>query len=169
MVFSLFTLWWRRIRGLWKLPDGRDWLRGKLGLVLMGRAMLSKSLIQFSIDGWSCVPSLLFTWGQTIVEVMKIMAISFKRSHAYPATLQQATTDPHLHWRLLDTHRPFWVSLLWGHCSFLLGAGAQGSVCTLQESMSQYCVSSGSSMVGLMTTSSKRAYAIPKFLSEEAE
>ena len=26
----------------------------------MGRAMLSKSLIQFSVDGWSCVPSLLF-------------------------------------------------------------------------------------------------------------
>ena len=86
--------------------------------------MLSKSLIQFSIDGWSCVPSLLFTWGQTMVEVMKIMVISFKRSHAYPATLQQATTDPHLHWRLLDTHRPFWVSLLWSHCSFLLGPGA---------------------------------------------
>ena len=29
--------------------------------------MLSKSLIQFSVDGWSCVPSLLFTWGQTVV------------------------------------------------------------------------------------------------------
>ena len=56
---------------LWKLPDGRDW--GKLGLVLMGRAMLIKSLIQFSVDTWSCVPSLLFTWGQTMVEVMKIM------------------------------------------------------------------------------------------------
>ena len=26
----------------------------------MGRAMLSKSLIQFSADGWGCVPSLLF-------------------------------------------------------------------------------------------------------------
>ena len=26
--------------------------------------MLSKSLIQFSVDGWGCVPSLLFTWGQ---------------------------------------------------------------------------------------------------------
>ena len=25
--------------------------------------MLSKSLIQFSFDGWSCVPSLLFTLG----------------------------------------------------------------------------------------------------------
>ena len=39
--------------------------------------------------------------------------------------------DPHLRWRLLDTHRPVWVSLL-GHCSFLLGLGAQGSVCALK-------------------------------------
>ena len=28
--------------------------------------MLNKSLIQFSFDGWSCVPSLLFTLGQTM-------------------------------------------------------------------------------------------------------
>ena len=41
--------------------------RRKLGLVLMGGSMFSKSLTQFSVDGWSCVPSLLFTWGQTIV------------------------------------------------------------------------------------------------------
>ena len=60
---------------------------GKLVLVLMGRAMLSKSLIQFSVDGQGCVPSLLFTWGQTMVEVMKIMVTSFKRSHACTATL----------------------------------------------------------------------------------
>ena len=33
-----------------------DW--EKLGLVLMGGAMLSKSLIQFSIDGQGSVPSL---------------------------------------------------------------------------------------------------------------
>ena len=45
VVFSLCALWWRRIRDLWKLPDGRDRFRGKLGLVLMGRAKLSKSLI----------------------------------------------------------------------------------------------------------------------------
>ena len=49
-----------KVRDLWKLPDGRDWLRGKLALFLMRWAMLSKSLIQFSIDGWGCVPSLLF-------------------------------------------------------------------------------------------------------------
>ena len=60
MVFSLSLLWWKMIRALWKLPDGRDWLRGKLGLVLMGGAMLSKSLIWFSFDGWGFVPSLLF-------------------------------------------------------------------------------------------------------------
>ena len=32
----------------------------------MGGAMLSKTLIQFSLDGWSCAPSLLFTWCQTM-------------------------------------------------------------------------------------------------------
>ena len=35
-------------------------MRGKLGLVLMGGARLSKSLVQFSVDGQGCVPSLLF-------------------------------------------------------------------------------------------------------------
>ena len=60
LVFILPDFWWRSIRGLWKLPDGRNWLRGKLGPVLMGRAMISKSLTQFFADGWVCVPSLLF-------------------------------------------------------------------------------------------------------------
>ena len=46
-----------------------------------------KSLIQFSVDGWSCVPSLLFTWGQTMVDVMKIMVTSLKRSQACTATI----------------------------------------------------------------------------------
>ena len=64
-----------------------------------------------------------------MVEVMKIMGTSFKRSHActansVPQTLQQAAAHLHLHWRLLDTHRQVWVSLFWGHCSFLLGPGA---------------------------------------------
>ena len=48
------------MRGLRKFPDGRDWLRGNLGLVLMDRAMLSKTLIQFSVDRWGYIPSLLF-------------------------------------------------------------------------------------------------------------
>ena len=60
MVFILSAVLWMRIRGLWKLPDGRDWLWGKLGLVLMAGAMLSKSLIQFYVDGQGCVLYLLF-------------------------------------------------------------------------------------------------------------
>ena len=36
-----------------------DW--GKLGLVLMGGAMLSKSLIQFYVEGRGYVPSLYLT------------------------------------------------------------------------------------------------------------
>ena len=55
--------------------------------------------------------------------------------------------------------------------SLLLSPGswcAQGSVCTLQESISQSCVSSGSSVVGLMTTLSKRAYAIPRSAAARA-
>ena len=64
-----------------------------------------------------------------MVEVMKIMVTSLKSSHACTATLsaptlQQATTEPHLRRRLLDTHGQVWVSLLWGHCSILLGPGA---------------------------------------------
>ena len=49
--------------------------------------MLSKSLIQLSVDEWGSVPSLIFTWGQTMVKVMKITATSFKRSHTGTATL----------------------------------------------------------------------------------
>ena len=37
---------------------------GKLGLILMGRATLSKSLIQLSVDGQGCVLSLLFGLGK---------------------------------------------------------------------------------------------------------
>ena len=92
--------------------------------------MLSKSLIPFSVDGWGCVPSLLFDLRPNYgLQVMKRMVTPFKRSHAGTAalsapTLQQATTDPHLCQRLPDAHGQVWVSLLWGHCSFLLGPGA---------------------------------------------
>ena len=57
-LLLLSAFWWMTIRGLCKLPDGRHQLWGKLGLALVGRAMLSKSLIQFSADGWDCAPSL---------------------------------------------------------------------------------------------------------------
>ena len=67
----------------------------------MGGAMLSKSL-----------------WRPPSKDPMHVLL------HAVPPTLQQATTDPRLLWRLLDIHRQVWVSLLRGQRSFLWGAGA---------------------------------------------
>ena len=55
--------------------------------------------------------------------------------------------------------------------SLLLSPGSwctQGSLCALQESVSQSCVSSGGSMVGLMVTSSNRAYAKPRSTAPKA-
>ena len=44
-----------------------------------------------------CVPPLLFDLRPTMVEVIKIMVLSFKRSASAP--------NPDLRLRLLDTHR----------------------------------------------------------------
>ena len=52
--------------------------------------------------------------------------------HSVPQTFQQATADPRLRQRLLDTHRQVWVSLLWDHFSFFLGSGAHKIVCAPQ-------------------------------------
>ena len=75
-----------------------------------------------------------------MVEVMKMMVTSFKGPvhalpHSVPPTLPQATPDPPLCRRLLDTHRQDWISLLWGHCSFLLGPGAHKVLFVPSESL----------------------------------
>ena len=110
-----------------KLLEASWWerLRGKLGLVLVGGAIPSNPLIQFSVNGRGCVPSLLFTWGQTAVEVMKVTwppsnAPMQALLHSVPPTGQRATAHPCLHQRLPDTRRQVWVSLLWGHCSHII-------------------------------------------------
>ena len=62
--------------------------------------------------------------------------------HSVPPTLQQTPADPCLCWRLLDIHRQVWVSLLWGHCSFLLGPGAHKVLFVPSKSLlPQSCVS----------------------------
>ena len=81
--------------------------------------------------------------------------------HSVPPTLSRSTPDSCLRPGLLDTHRQVWVSLFG---SLLFSPGfwwAQGSVCALQESVSPVLCNSDSSMVGLMETSFKGAYATP--------
>ena len=73
--------------------------------------------------------------------------------HSVSPTLQQATANPHLFQRFLDTHGQAWVIPLFVPSKSLFP---------------QSCVSSGSSMVGLMVTSSKRAYATPRSAAPRA-
>ena len=126
--------------------------------------MLSKSLIQFSVDNFLCSLPVIYLGpnygggnenGPSKGPMQALL-------HSVPPTLQQPTAKPFLHQRLLDTHGQVWVSVLWGHCSFLLGPGAHKVFLCPPRVCFQSCVSSGGSLVGLMVTSSKRAYAIPR-------
>ena len=104
-----------------------------------------------------------------MVEVMKIMA-TFKRSHAYTATLSapNPAAGHHLPTPLLAIPGHSRASLgqsivISPMCSFLLGPGVHKVLFVPSKSLfPQSCVSSGSSMVGLMANSSHGAYAIPR-------
>ena len=102
---------------------------------------------------------------------MKIIETSFKRFHAHTAAI--SASDP-----AAGHHRPTPLPETPGHSqaslaqslvgSLLLSPGSwctQGFVCALQESVS---LSSGCPMVGLMVTSSRRAYAIPRSTAPRA-
>ena len=113
-----------------------------MGLVLMGRAMLSKSLIQFSVDGWGCVGSLLLDLRPNSGEVTKIIVTSFKMLHALTAVL--SASDPEAGHRRsmppLQIPGHTWACLSQFFVgSLLLFPGSwctQGFVCAFQESVS---------------------------------
>ena len=92
--------------------------------------------------GGAVFPPFCLTWGQTMVEVMKIMETSFKKSHACTVTLSAHDPAAGHHWLRPPPETPgySWASLgesLVG--SLLLSPGSwctQGSVCALQESVS---------------------------------
>ena len=61
-------------------------------------------------------PSCCLTWGQAMVEVMKIRRLPSRGpmlapQPSVPPTLQHATVAPRLHWRLLDTHRYSYIGI----------------------------------------------------------
>ena len=134
----------------------------------MGRAMLSKSLIQFYVARWECVPSLLFdprpNYGGGNENngdlLQKVPSMHCCTQCPNPAAGPCQPTPPP------ETPGHSWASLAQSLVgSLLLSPGSwytQAFVCSLQESVSQSCVSSGDSTVGLMATSLKRAYAIPR-------
>ena len=154
--------WWERLT------------EGKTGLVLMGGAMLSKSLIQFSVDGQGCVPSLLFdqkpNYGGCNEDNCDLIQ-NVPRTH-------YGTQGPWPYSRLLQTHasaRDSWtltgkfgsvscrvtVPFSWVlvHTTFCL---YPSRVCFPSP------VSSDGSVVGLMATSFKRANTIPRSAAPSA-
>ena len=92
--------------------------------------------------GRAVFPPCCLTWGQTMVEVMKIISTAFKKSHACTAPL--STPNPAAgHCQPappLETPGHSQASLGQSHVgSLLLSPGSwctQGSVCALQESVS---------------------------------
>ena len=104
----------------------------------MGRAMLSKYLIQFSVDRLGCVPSPFFDLRPNYGGGNE------DNGDLLPPTLHQATADLCLPCRLLDTQGQVWVSLLWGHWSFLLGPDVHKVLFVPSKSLfPQSCASSG--------------------------
>ena len=148
MVFILSALCRRKITDLWKLSRVRDWLRGRLGLILMEEAMLSKSLIQFSVDELDCIPPCCLTWSKGMVREWRqwqhpSKGPTYTLSHSVLLTLQQAAANSQVYQRLLDTPGQAWASLLWGHCSFFLGPGVHKVLFVPSKSLlPQSCVSS---------------------------
>ena len=102
---------------------------GETGLVLMGRAMLSKSLIKFSVDGWSGVPSLLFGLRpnyppqETPGHSQSLVTCGSISSFFLQLFLH---SSPVAYWPLQTwgVHLSVSYSRLWVHSFFLLGPGA---------------------------------------------
>ena len=107
----------------------------------MGGAVLGKSLIQFSIEGKGCVLSLLFdlrpNYGGGNEDNGDLLQKGPCR-HCLTQYPWPCSRPPTTHASARDS----WTltgksgSVYLGHCSFLLGAGAQHSVCSFQESIS---------------------------------
>ena len=119
-------------------------------------------------------PPCCLTWGQSMVMVIKIIVTSFKRSHAGTTELSAPNPATSHCWPTPPPETPghLGASLgqsLLGHCSFFLGSGVHKVFFVPSKSLfPPSCVSSGSSMVGLMATSSKRAYVTPRSTAPRA-
>ena len=114
------------------------------------------------------------TWDQTMVEVTKIMATSFKWSHALTATLSSPNPAAGHPWPTPPLETPGHSQACLGQSlvgSLLLYPGSwstQGFVCALQESVFPVLCKFWQLYGGLMVTSSKRTYAMPRSTAPRA-
>ena len=140
----------------------------------MGRAMLSKSLIQFSNDEQGCVPSLLFdlrsNYGGGKEDNGHLLQkfpctnchIQFLRPCSRPLSSHSFTRNS---WTLTGKSEP--VSCVVA-APFLWVLVHRILFLSSKSLFPQSCVSSGGSVVGLVAISSKRAYATPRPIAPRA-
>ena len=128
----------------------------------MGRAMLTKTLTQFSADGQDCVPSLLFDLGPNYGGGDEDNGDFLRKVPGTPCCTQR----PHPCSRPASTHTSTGDAWTFTGKSRSVSSGVTATfswvlMCTsfclcLPELFPQFCVTSGGSMVGLRATSSKR-------------
>ena len=131
LLLLLSALWWMRLRDLCKLPDGRDWWWGKLGLALVGRALLSKVLVQYLLMGRVALTSGDFLAWSDVARwsggCLVRLVVTSRRVYAkgdLPRMLlpvpspRQGPADPHLHRRPSDTSRSLGSTSCWATALF---------------------------------------------------
>ena len=140
--FHLLALWWIRLRRL--ISFLMEETEGETGSCSDGQGH-AQLIFNPIFCWWAVFPPCCLAWGQTMVEVMRIMATSFKRSHARTAALSTPKPAAGHHWLtpLPESLGHSWASLSQSLLSLLPSSGswcAQGFVFVLQESVSQSCV-----------------------------
>ena len=149
----------------------------KLSLVLMWGPMFSKSLIQFSVDGQNCDPSLLLDLrpnycgnNEDIWDLQKVSWCTAAFSAPNPVV---GHSWSRLCQRLLDTHGYIWLTLMGMSASVTCRVAVPFSWVPVHTRFylcpPRVCFpSSGGSMMGLMATSSKRANTISRSAAPRA-
>ena len=126
----------------------------------MSWAIHSTSLIQFSVEGQGCIPSLLFDLRPNYGGGTEGILQKVPCTHYYTQCL---CSRPLLTYAsAVDSWASLGPSLVGGNCSFLLGPGAHKVLFVPSKSLFPQSYVSSGSMVWLMATSSKKAYAIPR-------
>ena len=140
----------------------------------MGKAMLSKSVIQFSVEGWLYVPFLLFDLrpnydGGNEDNGDLLQNVPFM--HCYTQCPQPCSRPQQTDASARDswTLRASLGQVSCGVTALLSWVLVYtGFVCALQESVSPVLCKFWQLYDGLMATSSKRAYAIPRSTAPRA-
>ena len=107
---------------------------GKTESCFDGQGLLSKSWIQFSANGWGCIPSLLVV-GPQAAQSKPLQPKYLCQHPAPPRTIAANVPVPAAScWkRPWNPHRQVWLNLCGEHCFFPLGPGCtQDFVCDIQ-------------------------------------